>query len=291
MTTGKVSINRLLGEPAEAIDSGIERIGGLRIPRGSNLIIKPNICNSRNPYGMVLTDFRVIRHTIKIAQKSTDDITVVESDNVSGNAKKRAEESGLTKMLNECGVEFRNLSEDAHEEHQVQGVRIRIPKSVLEADYFINLPKMKTEGHAMVTLSIKNLFGVLVEKDKRKFHRSLDQILPYLCKTIRNDLIVVDGIVCMEGNGPVIGTPKCLNLVVVGTNPVEVDSVCARIMGFNPSEVNHIALASQIGAGEIDLNKIELVGENIDDVCTIMERPYSIRATLKSVKSVPKFYV
>lgn len=288
---GKVSINKFLGDQAETIDRGIELIGGVRIPKGSRVIIKPNICNSRNPYGMVLTDFGVIEHVIKIARRFTDDITVVESDNVSGNAEKRAHDSGLARMLEECGVEFKNLSRDEYEEHETQGVRIRIPKTVLQADYFINLPKMKTEGHTTVTLSIKNLFGVLVEKEKKRFHKSLDHILPYLSKTIRNDLIIVDGIVCMEGNGPVIGTPKCLNLLIVGTNPVEVDSACAWIMGFNPTDVKHIDLASKMGAGEMDLDKIDLVGEKISEVCTVFERPYSIRATLKSVKSIPKFYV
>ena len=95
----------------------------------------------------------------------------------------------------------------------------------------------------------------------------------------------------MEGNGPVIGTPKRLDLVVVGTNTVEVDSVCTKIMGFDPREVKHIVNASRMGIGQMDIEKIDILGETLEDVSTRFERPYSLRATLKSIKSIGKIYI
>ena len=288
---GSVSIVRVVDDPKKAVEKSIELIGGARIKKGAHVVVKPNICNSKNPDGMVITDFRIIESVISMAKKATSDITVVESDNISGSAEKRVVGSGLMKRIEEWGVKFKNLSRDDYEEHQVGGAKFRIPRTVLDADYFINLPKMKTEGHALVTLSMKNLFGILVEGKKKSLHRYLDDLLPYLSKVVRQDLIVVDSIVCMEGNGPLIGTPKCLNLVVAGTNPVEVDSVCTRIMGINPDEVKHIANASLMGLGEMDIGKIRILGERLDEVSTRFDRPYGFRATMKSIKAIKNIYI
>ena len=288
---GSVAVVKVVGDPKEAVERGVGLVGGARMRSGARVVIKPNICNAKNPDGMVLTNFDIIESVVALAKKATSDITIVESDNISGTAEKRVVESGLMKRIDEWGVKFKNLSRDESEEHEVAGVRFRLPKTVLEADYFINLPKMKTEGHVLVTLSMKNLFGVIVEEKKNKFHKHLDSLLPYLSKVVRQDLIIADGIVCMEGNGPVVGTPKCLDLVVVGTNPVEVDSVCSRIMGIDPREVKHIVNASKIGVGDMDLEKIEVLCTPLNDVCTVFEKPYSLRATLKSIKSIRNIYI
>ncbi len=286
-----VSIVRVIGDPKGAVEKGIEFIGGARIRAGAHVVIKPNICNSKNPYGMVITEFRIIESAISIARRATSDITIVESDNISGRAEKRVIESGLMKRIEEWGVKFKNLSRDEFEEQEIAGVKIHIPRSVLEADCLINLPKMKTCGPTLVTLSMKNLFGVLISGKKKRLHKYLDHILPYLSKVVRQNLIIVDGIICMEGNGPVIGTPKRLDIVVVGTNPVEVDSVCTKIMGFDPREVKHIVNASRMGIGQMDIEKIDILGETLEDVFTRFERPYSLRATLKSIKSIGKIYI
>ncbi|MFB0543268.1 MAG: DUF362 domain-containing protein, partial [Candidatus Bathyarchaeia archaeon] len=237
---GSVSIVRVTGDPRGAVERGVELIGGAGIRSGAHVVIKPNICHFRNPDGMVITDFRIIESAVSIARGATSDITVVESDNISGSAEKRVVESGLMERIKEWGVKFKNLSRDEFEEHEVDGAKIRLPRTVLEADYLVNLPKMKTCGPTLVTLSMKNLFGVLVSGKKKRLHKHLDDLLPYLSQVVKQDLIIVDGIICMEGNGPTIGTPKSLDLVVDGTNPVEVDSGCARIMGFDPGEVEHI---------------------------------------------------
>lgn len=288
---GSIAVVGVVGDPKEAVERGVELVGGARIRSGARVVIKPNICYARNPYGMVITDFEVIGSAVALAKKATSDITIVESDNISGTAEKRVVESGLMKRIDEWGVKFKNLSRDESEEHEVAGVRFRLPKTVLEADYFINLPKIKTEGHVLVTLSMKNLFGVIVEGKKNRFHKHLDSLLPYLSKVVRQDLIIVDGIVCMEGNGPVIGTPRRLDLVVVGTNPVEVDSVCSRIMGVDPKEVKHIVNASMMGVGNVDMERIEVLCTPLSDVCTTFERPYRIRAMLKSLKTIRNIYI
>jgi len=236
---------------------------------------------------MVITDFRILQAVIRLIQDKTDNITVVESDNISDTADNRAAKSGLLDMLDELGVGFMNLTGDDYEVHEVAGKKLRLPRTVLDADYFVNLPKIKTEGHVSVTLSIKNLFGVLQRRKKSALHKKLNEILPYLAKAVRHDLIVVDGLVAMEGNGPLIGTPREMGIVVAGRSPVSVDALCAKLMCFDPTEIPHIAKAHGMGLGTMDP---EVLGDGWERFICEFERPYSLKASLKSIGSIRKVY-
>ncbi len=276
---------------AAAVRRSVDLVGGLRLRGGEHVVIKPNVCNAKNPHGMVITDPRVVEAVVGLVREKTDRITVVESDNVSGPAERRMADSGMLSMLDEMGVGFFNLSRDGFEVHEVAGKELRLPRTVLEADFFINLPKMKTEGHVLVTLSIKNLFGVLQRAKKSRLHGRLNEILPYLAKNIRQDLILVDGIRCMEGNGPVVGTCREVGVVVAGTDPVSVDSVCSRIMCFDPHEIEHIASSHRMGIGEMDPDRIEVVGDGLERFACEFERPYTLKATLRSLRSIRDVYL
>ena len=225
LNENRVAIVKAGERISETLKKAIELIGGLKLKEGDHAVIKPNICNAKNPYGMVTTDTKLIKAMVDLLREKCSEITIAESDNVSGTVEERLKKSGFLEKMQEWDVQFKNLSDDAYKVHEIAGKKIKLPKTVLEADYFINMPKIKTEGHVKVTLSIKNLFGLIQRADKNKLHSRLNTILPYLAKTFRNDLIVVDGITAMEGNGPLIGTPKELGLIVVGTNPVSTDSV------------------------------------------------------------------
>ncbi|MBS7630465.1 DUF362 domain-containing protein [Candidatus Bathyarchaeota archaeon] len=287
----KVAIVKVVGDVSEAIINAVNLIGGLNLEKGARVVIKPNVCSSKNPYRMVITDLSVLEAVIRLIKTMTSNIVVVESDNISGDAERRIKDSGVSDLVRSLDVDFFNLSKDDYETYSFSGIEIRLPKTVLEADYFINLPKMKTEGHVLVTLSMKNLLGVLQRKKKSVLHKHLDGLLPFLAQKIRNDLIIVDGIVAMEGNGPLIGTPKKLDLIIAGTNPVSVDSVCCRLMGFEPKEVKHIINAEKMGIGESSLKNIELVGDIHEFRSYNFEKPYSLRASIKSIKSLREIYL
>ena len=274
-----------------AVRKSVELIGGLNLDPGKDVVIKPNICNPKNPDGIVLTDFRIIKAVVDLVRENGNDPVIVESDNISGVAETRMEKSGLMGLLDEWGIDFLNLSHDDYQEFEVAGTTLRMPRTVLDAEYFINIPKIKTCAHTLVTLSIKNLYGVFQRRQKSRLHRHLDEILPFLAETIRSDLIVVDGINCMEGNGPVIGNLLCMNLVLAGRNPVAVDSVCSRLMGYDPAEISHIALSAARGVGPVEPDLIEVVGEDLANHARGFESPYSIKATLKSLKSIRDVYL
>ena len=275
----------------DTVRKSVELVGGLRLIGDEQVVIKPNIANAKNPYGMVLTDFTVIETVVEMVKEKGNEITVVESDNISGSAEKRVKQSGLLDRLDEWGVPFLNLSHDDYEEHEIAGSTLRMPRTVMEAGYFINLPKIKTCVHTLVTLSIKNLYGVFQRAKKGRLHKKLDIILPYLAKVVRNDLIVVDGLTCMEGNGPVVGNPCELGVIVAGINPVSVDAMCSRLMGYDPKEIPHIQQSYELGLGEINLEKIFLLGDEWVKFVHEFERPYSLKATLKTMKSLKDTYL
>lgn len=286
----KVSIVEVTDVEA-AVRKSIELIGGLQLDPGKQVVIKPNVCNAKNPDNIVLTDFRVIKSVVDLVHENGNECLVVESDNISGLAETRLEKSGLMGLLDEWGVDFLNLSHDDYTEFDVAGAKLRLPRTVLEAEYFINLPKIKTCAHTLVTLGIKNLYGIFQRRQKSKLHKHLDEILPFLAETIRSDLVVVDGIYCMEGNGPVIGNPVCLNLVLAGRNVVSADAVCCWLMGYDPAEIPHIAKSAQRSIGSITPETISLVGDDLSSYATQFEPPYSLKATLKSLKSIRDVYL
>jgi len=286
----RVSVVSCVTDVDEAIRSAVDLLGGMPIKSSDHVIIKPNICNAKNPNGIVITDFKVIKTVVGIVKERANEITLVESDNISGSAERRASDSGFLDLCDELDVGFFNLSHDDYEAYSVAGTELRLPRTVLDADYFINLPKIKTCVRTQVTLGIKNLYGVFQRKNKGRLHRHINKILPFLAKTLRSDMIIVDGINCMEGNGPVIGNPVCLNLIVAGNNLVSVDSVCSRIMGYDPAKIEHLALCHDQGMGELDVDKIEVLGDNWAEHVYRFELPYSLKASLKSLKAIQDIY-
>ncbi|MFQ6080412.1 MAG: DUF362 domain-containing protein [Candidatus Bathyarchaeia archaeon] len=255
------------GEDVEStIRKSIDLLGGLSVKRDDLVVIKPNVCYPKNVENMIITDPRVLEAVINIAKNKTKNVVVVESDSVSGTANSRATKSGVMGLIKKCDVEFLNLSEDEVEEHEVAGFTLQVPKTVMKADFLINVPKVKTHDIVSISIAMKNMFGALANKKKFKFHSRLADVLVFLNRTIRQDLIIVDGIVGMEGLGPIQGSPVDLGLIISGLNPVTVDAVCCHIMDFNPYAIETLWRAYKAGVGEIDIGRIQVLGEKINDV-------------------------
>lgn len=267
----------------------VDLAGGLKISFGMKVVIKPNVCNAKNPSGMVLTDFTIIETVVKMVREKGCEPLIVESDNIADTGDKRVRDSGLMARLDEWGVKFLNISADECVPHAVADTEIMIPKTMLEADYVLNLAKMKTCAHTTVTLGIKNLYGCFKEAKKSRLHKKLDIVLPDLAKTIRTDMTIVDGMTCMEGNGPVVGNPKNMGVLVAGGDVVAVDSLCCRLMGFKPEEIGHIVGAAHLSVGQID--GYEVVGDPWGGLVCQFERPYSLKATFKSLGAVREVYL
>ena len=255
------------GEDVEGtIRTSINLLGGLNVKRDDLVVIKPNICYPKNVENMIITDPRVLEAVINVVKEKTKNVVVVESDSMSGTANSRVTRSGIMDLIKKCDVEFLSISQDEVEEHEVAGFTLQVPKTVMKADFLINVPKVKTHEQMFISIAMKNMFGVLANKKKSELHSQLAEVLVFLNRNIRQDLIIVDGIVGMEGLGPIQGSPVDLGLIVSGLNPVTVDAVCCHIMGFNPYAIEALWRAYKAGVGEIDIGRIQVLGEKINDV-------------------------
>lgn len=147
-----------------------------------------------------------------------------------------------------------------------------LPKTVLAADFVVSMPKLKTHHWAGVTLSLKNMFGIVPGGcygwPKNVLHwAGIDNSILDLNAAVRPDFAIVDGINGMEGNGPIQGVPKRANVLVLGDDPVAVDATCCRIMGLLPEKIKYLAGAGTL-LGHLNADKIEQLGESVSAVKT-----------------------
>ncbi len=265
------------GNVEETVRKAVEAVGGVDVDQGEEVIVKPNIAFHKDPYGAINTDPRVLDAVLKILREHTSRVVVVESDSTSNYAEVRAEQSGIMEVVRRNEARFVNLSKDKIVHVTVAGRTLRLPKTVVEAQYLVNVPKLKTHEDTVITVALKNMFGVLPEKNKAVFyHPILEEVIPLVNAACKQNLIVVDGIIAMEGRGPIAGTPVTMNLVMSGRDPVTVDAVAAHIMGFNPRKIKIITRTHSLGIGEIDLGKIEVVGEPIERVARKFRAPRAV---------------
>jgi uncharacterized protein (DUF362 family) len=150
-----------------------------------------------------------------------------------------------------------------------------LPESILTCDLLVSMPKIKTHHWAGMTLSLKNMFGIVPGVHygwpKNLLHwRGIDESVVDINSTIYPQFVIADGIVAMEGNGPIQGKPKSCGVLVLGDDPVAVDSTCARLAGLNPAKIKHLQLASQF-LGNSEENRILQIGEPLSQVISPFE--------------------
>ncbi len=158
--------------------------------------------------------------------------------------------------------------------------RMYFPNTALGTDLIVSLAKMKTHHWAGATLSMKNFFGLVPGSvygwPKNKLHYiGIPQSIVALNRTFRKTFALVDGIVGMEGNGPIQGRPKPSQVIVMGRDMVAVDATCCRIMGIDPVKVEYLRLAADMG--HIGTDRIEQRGETVASVRTDFELVDSFR--------------
>ena len=143
------------------------------------------------------------------------------------------------------------------------------PNTVLGADLIVSLAKMKTHHWAGATLSMKNFFGIVPGSiygwPKNKLHYiGIPRAVCELNRVFRNTFAIVDGVIGMEGNGPIQGTPKHAGVLVMGRDLVAVDSTCCRIMGIDPEKIDYLRLGATLG--HVHAGRIEQRGETVASV-------------------------
>jgi uncharacterized protein (DUF362 family) len=239
------------------------------------VLIKVNFITTKTWDTGATTDPIIVEALIQEIAKFNDRIYVVESDATVTRADRAADVTGMLELCHRYGIPFINLSKLEEKvtvkipEHETLD-KITVPRLVLES-HIVSAAKMKTHGDTTVTLGLKNMFGLLPDRFKGKYHiKGIEKVIVDINTVIKPSFVIIDGFVAMEGYGPVSGDPVKMDLVLAGEDVVATDATAARVMGFDPKRIFHIKRSCEKGLGEID--QIQVVGERLEDVKRIFKR-------------------
>jgi uncharacterized protein (DUF362 family) len=240
--------------------------------RGKRILLKPNLVEYEKD-NVINTHPAVIGAAIRAFRRlGARQVVVAEGPGHRRDTDGLLRDSGLLPHLEQTATEFVDLNLDDTRRlpllSRFMGIdSLCFAASALDVDLLVSMPKLKTHHWAGMTLSMKNLFGIVPgvkygwPKNFLHWH-GIHQSIVDINSTVPPHFAIVDGIVAMEGNGPIQGKPKPCGVLVCGDDPVAVDSTCARLAGINPAKIQYLKTASDF-LGNLEESKISQVGEPI----------------------------
>jgi len=265
----------------ETVYKALDLLGSLRdvVTEAARVLIKVNFISVKTYETGVTTDPLVVEAIIHKVRELSDEVFVVESDSSMTDADEACRVAGMLKVCNDNQVKFINLRRGKDRVKltipNAETLReITVPKIVVDSA-IISAAKLKTHNETGVSLGMKNMFGLLPEKLKFKYHlRGISKVVVDINTVLRSKLTVIDGFYALEGTGPTSGAPVKMDVVIAGKDPVATDAIGCRVMGINPEEIYHIRRAYEKSLGEIDKTKIELVGNRLEEVMRKFRRTW-----------------
>ena len=229
----------------------------------NQVAIKPNLAYYWDANTGYTTDPRVVAALIDWVRDEIGEnveIKVVESDATSMRTHIAFQILGYQKLAEDKKVELFNLSKDIRVDKKVlvngREIEYKVPKLLLNADLFINVPKLKIMREVRITCAMKNLFGCIASPRKIIYHPYLNEAVVGINKVLHPHLNVVDGVVGL-GRFPIK-----LNLIMASVDRFSTDWVASKIMGLNPNNVPFLKISETENVG--DPEGIEVIGETID---------------------------
>jgi uncharacterized protein (DUF362 family) len=229
---------------------------------GASVVIKPNLCTERlEQIHTANTSLGVLDAVCRVLRERTDRITIVESDGSRYAAEAAFENNGVYRLAEELGLKVVNLSKDTLIE--VPDPRMKgfgLAKTWLDADVFITLPVLKTHATTVFTGTLKNQWGCIPRYDRLMLHKYLHKLIGDVNKMRPITLALMDGLVGMQGRGPINGYPINLNVLLASRDPVALDATGMRLIGLNPMTSRHVVHAHKIGLGALAESEISVDG-------------------------------
>jgi uncharacterized protein (DUF362 family)/Pyruvate/2-oxoacid:ferredoxin oxidoreductase delta subunit len=279
----KVAIIKTLDYPTlfDSINHCIELLGTQKIKNAKKILLKPN-CLSDKPDAA--TNPEVIRGIIEVIQKikSGQEYSLLIGDSPGLLSKKPRtifQNLGIMEIIESTGIEY--VQFDGGEPPILvqipDGIRLKetmIAPIVDTADLIINLPKLKTHILTLYTGAIKNYWGIQPGGNKPKNHlkgtstETFSQVITDLYSYLANksQLVIMDALEGMEGNGPSSGKMRTMNLSLGGYDPVAVDATAINLVGHTLEDAPHVKMCAERNLGIGDLENIEIVGNPLSEV-------------------------
>lgn len=233
------------------------------VQRGASVVIKPNLCTERKELiRYANTSIEVLTAVCKILKTRTDNIIIGESDGMRYKTEQAFENTGVYDIASRLGMKTINFSND--ELVEVDHPLLKgwgFSRTYLDADVFISLPVLKTHATTVFTGTLKNQWGCIPRYDRILLHRYLHDLIVETNRIKKPDISLMDGIVGMQGRGPVNGYPINLGVILGSCDPVALDATSMRLVGLNPYDAEHIVLAAKRGLGETASERIIIDGD------------------------------
>lgn len=253
----------------EAVEKALERVFET-FPldvAGKRVLLKPNILGPFTPESHVNTSPVLVRALVNRLKSAGAEVTV--GDNPGARGYGAVEKSGEVSGIKEASLgTFANISTPVRTiELDRHGKTANVSSAVLDADVLISVPKFKTHVLTEISGAIKNSYGFIVGGEKTRLHRDFSdarvfsQVVVEVFRLRLPDLVIMDGIVGMQGNGPSAKTLYPVGKILASDSGVALDSVMAAMMGLRPEDVDMLAYAASEGLGEIDLSRIDIEGD------------------------------
>jgi uncharacterized protein (DUF362 family) len=260
------------------------------------VVLKPNLVDYA-PGDAINTHLTLVLAAAESFRRmGAQSVTVAEGPGHQRDTQLVLSQSGYQQTLREEKIRFVDLNRDELIRTPLRasymGTKdLWLPRTVLESDFLVSMPKIKTHHWAGVTLSMKNMFGVVPGArygwPKNILHwKGIQESILDLCATAPVHFVIADGIVAMEGNGPLNGTPRPMGKIVLADDPVAADATCARLMRFEPSRIVHISEGSRF-LGNASPALIDQVGENVNESAAPFQVVSEFRFLYKRTTGVP----
>lgn len=273
-TNSRVSIVKCKAyNPEEIVESlkrAIELLGGISkyVKSGERILLKPNILSARPPESGVDTHPEIVRSVARIVRQVGAKVLVGDSPGGYGfkSAGSTYEASGIKKMCEEENIELAEFDKA----YNVNGIPLAL--AAKEADGIISIPKMKTHNLTTITGAIKNSFGLAVGLYKTDCHlrapkpKDFAKFVVDVFECAPPRLVIMDGVVAMEGEGPAAGDLRNVGLILTSNDAVACDAVFSRLIGLSPLSIHTTSEAYRRNLGQSDISKIEISGERLEEV-------------------------
>jgi uncharacterized protein (DUF362 family) len=278
----RVVVRRATDYQKELGEIILESLKEFQLPvQGKTVLLKPNLVGL-DPLNVMNTHPAVIAATREsFLRLGAAEVLIGDGPAMDRDTEAILESVNLKNFVGPLDRIFRDLNLDDVERVPLttRAMRLKdlyLPKTVLGVDFLVSIAKLKTHHWAGVTLSLKNMFGIVPGGcygwPKNILHwAGIGNAILGINAVARPDFAIIDGIVGMEGNGPIQGTPKPAGVLIFGDDSVAVDATGCRVMGIKPERVDYLARAGTM-LGNLESAKIHEVGEKVESLRT----PFSV---------------
>lgn len=264
---------------SKALEETFKNLGGVEkfIKPGMKVALKANLLMKKRPEEAATTHPVLVGELARIIKNAGADVLIIDSPG-GPYTRSRLEDiyigTGMKEIADEVGAEL-NFDTSEVEVQNPEGKyikKLKILKPLVEADFVINLPKLKTHGQMVYTGAVKNMFGAIAGITKVEYHFNMKEYSRFadtlidIFLSVKPSLSIMDAIVGMEGPGPSAGIPKEIGVILASENAFNLDMAAVNIININPKSVPILKNSIERELYPDDISKIELVGVPIESV-------------------------